>query len=255
MEIVVKPLITKTAGACGGRACIAGHRIRVQDIVVLHEMHGKSPAEIVAEYPGITLANVQAALTYYRENRQEIEEEFRKSNDWAEWVQANIRSKIHSEVAHDRSSSNSGTSLTITSRILDRRVRLKLHRFGELAERRIHELMVKCRCFDSHPTTDPLDRENFHRKHLKRRPYKLLKARFPGSHQVVIAAHFESRSQLLWIIPCRYNLLVNAELGTGEIAPRDRNSFPKGIKLEQEWLQRGELPVVKQSGAWRSVRS
>jgi hypothetical protein len=43
MENAIAQHITKTPGVCGGRACIAGHRIRVQDIVVLHEMHGMSP--------------------------------------------------------------------------------------------------------------------------------------------------------------------------------------------------------------------
>ena len=55
MENVLTQHITKTPGVCGGRACIAGHRIRVQDIVVLHEMRGMPPKEIVAEYPGISL--------------------------------------------------------------------------------------------------------------------------------------------------------------------------------------------------------
>ena len=40
--------ITKTPGVCGGRACIAGHRIRVMDIVVWHEFRGYAPDEIVA---------------------------------------------------------------------------------------------------------------------------------------------------------------------------------------------------------------
>ena len=86
--------ITKTPGLCGGRACIAGHRIRVIDIVVLHEMRGHSAHEIVDMYPGITLSDVYAALTYYFDHRQEIEEDFRQEEKWAEWVKANIPSKI-----------------------------------------------------------------------------------------------------------------------------------------------------------------
>ena len=42
-------------GVCR-RACIAGHRIRVQDIVVWHEKRGYSPDEIVDMFPGVTLA-------------------------------------------------------------------------------------------------------------------------------------------------------------------------------------------------------
>jgi uncharacterized protein (DUF433 family) len=94
MESVLAKHIEKTPGICGGRACIAGHRIRVQDIVVMHEVRGMSPKEIAAEYPAITLADVHAALAYYYDNQQEIADELRKADEWAEWVKANIPSKI-----------------------------------------------------------------------------------------------------------------------------------------------------------------
>jgi uncharacterized protein (DUF433 family) len=98
VDSVLVKHIEKTPGVCGGRACIAGHRIRVQDIVVLHEMHGMSPKEIVVQYPTITLADVHAALAYYFDNQQEITDELRKAEDWAEWVKANIPSKIPAEL-------------------------------------------------------------------------------------------------------------------------------------------------------------
>lgn len=98
MQSVLTQHITKTPGVCGGRACIAGHRIRVMDIVVLHEMRGMSPAEIVYQYPGITVADVHAALTYYFDNLDEIKQEFQKDEEWAEWVKANIPSKIPQEL-------------------------------------------------------------------------------------------------------------------------------------------------------------
>jgi uncharacterized protein (DUF433 family) len=75
--------ITKTPGVCGGRACIAGHRVRVSDVVVWHERRGYSPDEIVEFFPGITLADVHAALAYYFDNRAEIEDEFRAAEDLA----------------------------------------------------------------------------------------------------------------------------------------------------------------------------
>jgi uncharacterized protein (DUF433 family) len=94
MENVIAQHITKTPGVCGGRACVSGHRIRVQDIVVWHEKRGYCPDEIVDMFPGITLADGYAALAYYFDNRQEIEAEFRKADEWAEWVTANCPSKI-----------------------------------------------------------------------------------------------------------------------------------------------------------------
>ena len=98
MDNVETPHITKTPGICGGRACIAGHRVRVTDIVVWHERRGYCPEEIVSMFPGITLADVYAALAYYFDNREEIEAELRKADEWAEWVKANIPSKIPPEL-------------------------------------------------------------------------------------------------------------------------------------------------------------
>ena len=64
--------IAITPGTCGGKPRIAGHRIRVQDIVVMHEEMGQSPAEIVESLPTITLADVHAALAYYYDNHEMI---------------------------------------------------------------------------------------------------------------------------------------------------------------------------------------
>jgi uncharacterized protein (DUF433 family) len=98
MENVLAQHITKTPGVCGGRACIAGHRIRVMDIVVWHERRGYSAAQVVEMFPGITRADVHAALAYYFDNIEEIRNEFRKDEEWAAWVQANIPSKIPPEL-------------------------------------------------------------------------------------------------------------------------------------------------------------
>ena len=80
MQSVEIQHVTKTPGVCGGKACIAGHRIRVMDIVVWHEMRGYSPDEIVDMFPGITLADVHAALAYYFDHRQEIEADFKRDD-------------------------------------------------------------------------------------------------------------------------------------------------------------------------------
>ena len=49
----------------GGKPCIAGTRIRVQDIYQWHELQGKSPDEIVSSFPQLTMADVYAALAYF----------------------------------------------------------------------------------------------------------------------------------------------------------------------------------------------
>lgn len=94
--------IEKTPGLCGGRACIAGHRIRVMDIVVWHEKRGYCPDEIVEMFPGIALADVYAALAYYFDHRQEIADDFKDADQWAERVNATIPSKIPAEFREQR---------------------------------------------------------------------------------------------------------------------------------------------------------
>jgi len=98
MQTVLMQHVTKTPGVCGGRACITGHRIRVMDIVVWHELRGMSPAEIVYQYPGITVADVHSALAYYFDNFEEISNEFQKDEEWSAWVKATIPSKIPPEL-------------------------------------------------------------------------------------------------------------------------------------------------------------
>jgi uncharacterized protein (DUF433 family) len=84
MADVINERITRTEGVCGGRACIAGHRIRVMDIAILYEQMGMSADEIVSEFPTITLSDVHVALAYYFEHVDEIQEEMRQEDEFAE---------------------------------------------------------------------------------------------------------------------------------------------------------------------------
>lgn len=72
----------------GPKARIAGHRIRVQDVVVWHERLGMSPDEIVHHFPTITLADVHAALAYYWDHREEIERAINDGTELAERMRA-----------------------------------------------------------------------------------------------------------------------------------------------------------------------
>ena len=86
--------IETTPGVCGGKPRIAGTRIRVEDIVVWHEFQGKSPNEIVADFPQLSLADVHAALTYYFDHREEIQRQMREARDFAATMKASIPSKL-----------------------------------------------------------------------------------------------------------------------------------------------------------------
>jgi uncharacterized protein (DUF433 family) len=82
MADVITERITRTPGICGGKACIAAHRVRVMDIVIWHEFRGMSADEIVSQIPSITLSDVYAALAYYFDNLEEIREEMQREQEF-----------------------------------------------------------------------------------------------------------------------------------------------------------------------------
>ena len=71
-------------GVCGGKPCVKGHRIKVQHVVVWHERMGKTADEIVSEHPGLTLADVHAALAYYWDHREQIDSDIREGREFAD---------------------------------------------------------------------------------------------------------------------------------------------------------------------------
>ena len=79
---MIVPILDKhievTPGVVGGKPRIRSHRITVQNIVIWHERMGKSVDEISAEYD-LTLAEIYAALSYYFDHQEEINQSIRES--------------------------------------------------------------------------------------------------------------------------------------------------------------------------------
>lgn len=74
-------------GVRSERAFIAGHRVRVQDIVLWDE-EGLSADEIVARVPTITLADVHAALAYYYDHPDEIDRQIQEDDSLASQMES-----------------------------------------------------------------------------------------------------------------------------------------------------------------------
>jgi len=98
MTAVISEHIEITPGVCGGKPRIAGHRIRVQDVVIWHEQMGMSPDEIVSRYPTITLADVYAALAYYHDHLEEIRQQMRESEAFVQELQVKTPSKVQQKL-------------------------------------------------------------------------------------------------------------------------------------------------------------
>ena len=79
---VIAEHIEVTSGVCAGKPRIAGHRIRVQDIVLSYQRAGMTPDEIVSAFPTIMLSDVYAALAYYHDHRTEIDADIQEADQF-----------------------------------------------------------------------------------------------------------------------------------------------------------------------------
>jgi uncharacterized protein (DUF433 family) len=97
--VIVQHIEMRPSAIHGQKACIAGTRISVQDIYVWHELMGKSPDEIVSEYPFLSLAQVHSALAYYYDNAEEIREQVKRGREEAERIKVSNPSKLSAKLA------------------------------------------------------------------------------------------------------------------------------------------------------------
>jgi uncharacterized protein (DUF433 family) len=82
--------IVKTPGMLGGDPRIAGRRIGVHDVVLLHN-HLNTPPEEIATIYDLSMAEVYAALAYYYDHREEIDTIIDENQRMAEAIPANPR--------------------------------------------------------------------------------------------------------------------------------------------------------------------
>jgi uncharacterized protein (DUF433 family) len=88
MDPTNETYIESRPGKCGGRPCIRGTRIRVQDIYVWHEMQSMSADDIVSEFPELSLSQVYAALAYFWEHQAEIRAQMKEEHDFVEQLRS-----------------------------------------------------------------------------------------------------------------------------------------------------------------------
>ena len=97
MDIMTAPHIAISEDVAGGKPRIAGHRITVQHIVIWHERMGLSADEIASNH-GLSLAEIYAALTYYYDHRQEIDEAVLADESYVAELRKRIKSKLSGKI-------------------------------------------------------------------------------------------------------------------------------------------------------------
>ena len=99
MRVTDTDRIVSKLGVCGGMPCIAGSRIRVQDIYVWHELQALSADEIVSRFPQLSMGDVYAALAYYWDNQEEIQKQMQEETELVEQMKQKYPSLLKQKLA------------------------------------------------------------------------------------------------------------------------------------------------------------
>jgi uncharacterized protein (DUF433 family) len=97
MDTVLGPHIEITPGVHDGKPRLAGTRITVDDVVVMHLRLGQSLPEIAGRYD-LEPAAVYAAMAYYYDHRDEIDRSIEADRVYAEAFQRNNSSPLQEKL-------------------------------------------------------------------------------------------------------------------------------------------------------------
>ncbi|MBI4595160.1 MAG: DUF433 domain-containing protein [Candidatus Tectomicrobia bacterium] len=88
------PFIVRNKDICGGSPIIEGTRTRVIDIAFEYEMLGHSPDEIINSHPHLNLPQIHDALSFYYENRDELDQKVERDQEFTMRLKEKFASKI-----------------------------------------------------------------------------------------------------------------------------------------------------------------
>jgi len=88
------PYIVINKDVCGGSPIIEGTRTRVIDIAIEYEVLGHSPDEIIRSHPHVSLYQIHDALSYYYENRDELDQKIKKDRGFITLLKVGFSSKM-----------------------------------------------------------------------------------------------------------------------------------------------------------------
>jgi len=86
--------IVRDKDISGGSPIIEGTRTRVIDIAIEYEMLGRSPDEIISSHPHLNLPQVHDALSFYYENRDELDQKAEQDQEFISRLKGKIASKL-----------------------------------------------------------------------------------------------------------------------------------------------------------------
>ena len=93
-EKTIHPYIVINKDICDGSPIIAGTRTRVIDIAMEYEVLGRSPDEIIRSHPHVSLYHIHDALSYYYENRGELDRKIKRDQEFIIKLKGQFPSKM-----------------------------------------------------------------------------------------------------------------------------------------------------------------
>jgi uncharacterized protein (DUF433 family) len=93
-ETTSHPYIVINKNVCNGSPIIEGTRTRVIDIAIEYEVMGRSPDEIIRSHPNISLHEIHDALSFYYENRDELDQKIKQDKAFIERLKVKFPSKM-----------------------------------------------------------------------------------------------------------------------------------------------------------------
>ncbi len=92
--ITSHPFIVKKEDICNGSPIIEGTRTRVIDIAIEYEVLGHSPDVIIDSHPYLNLSQVHDALSYYYDNRDELDKKIEQDQEFIRQIRERFPSKM-----------------------------------------------------------------------------------------------------------------------------------------------------------------
>ena len=87
-------IVKKEDDVCDGSPIIEGTRTRVIDIAIEYEVLGHSPDVIIDSHPYLNLSQVHDALSYYYDNRDELDKKIEQDQEFIRQIRERFPSKM-----------------------------------------------------------------------------------------------------------------------------------------------------------------
>jgi uncharacterized protein (DUF433 family) len=97
MVVALDRHIEATADTCGGKPRIAGTRITVMDIAILH-LRLDQPLDVIAAKFDLPLSSVYAAIAFYYDHRVEMEQAIHDDEALAETLRSQFPSPLEEKL-------------------------------------------------------------------------------------------------------------------------------------------------------------